>query len=55
MSTAIENVSDLAKCHPAPLMKRSRASGLQIYLVGAVILGIVALITYQLFGCASCY
>jgi hypothetical protein len=55
MRTAVENVSDLAKCHPAPLMERSRASGLQIYLIGAVLLGIAALAAYQLFGCPGCY
>ena len=55
MSNTAENESDLAKCHPAPVMERSKASGFQIYLIGAIVLGIVALATYQHLSCSGCY
>ena len=55
MTNAVENESDLAKCHPAPLMERSSASGFQIYLIGIIVLGVAALATYQFLSCSGCY
>ncbi|HYK80064.1 MAG TPA: hypothetical protein VEU95_10560 [Micropepsaceae bacterium] len=40
----------LAKCHPAPLMERSKASGFHIYLIGIIVLGVVAAGAYQFFS-----
>jgi hypothetical protein len=55
MENAVMNESDLAKCHPAPLMERSKASGLQIYLIGVIVLGVVGAAVYQFFACVACY
>jgi|HubBroStandDraft_6_1064221.scaffolds.fasta_scaffold1564140_1 hypothetical protein len=55
MTNAVENESDLANCHPAPLMARSNASGFQIYLIGIIVLGVAALATYQFLSCSGCY
>ena len=55
MTNAFENESDRAKCHPAPLMERSSASGFQIYLIGIIVLGVAALATYQFLSCSGCY
>jgi hypothetical protein len=47
MGNAVKNESDLAKCHPTPVMERSKASGFHIHLIGGSILGVVASATYQ--------
>ena len=55
MSHIAENQSNLAKCHPAPVGERSKASGFQIYLIGLIVLGIAGLATYQFLSCHGCY
>ena len=55
MTNAVDNRTDLAKSHPAPLMERSRASGFQIYLIGIIVLGVMAIAAYQFFGCSGCF
>ena len=50
MRSAVESKSDLAKCHSAPLMKRSSASGFHIYLIGIIIVGVMSVAVFQLFG-----
>jgi len=55
MSNIAENETDLAKCHPVPVMERSKASGFQIYLIGFIVLGIAGLATYQYLSCNGCY
>jgi predicted ABC-type ATPase len=55
MSNIVENESDLAKSHSAPLMQTSNARGFHIVLIGFVLIGVAALVASQLFGCSSCY
>ena len=50
MENANKSENDLAKCHPAPLMERSKASGFHIYLIGSIVLGVVAVGAYQFFS-----
>jgi hypothetical protein len=42
MANAMKKENGLVKCHPAPLMERSKASGFHIYLIGIIVLGVVA-------------
>ena len=55
MKNAVENESDLAKVDPAPPTKKSSTSGFDKFLFGILILGLAALVVYQVFFCPTCY
>ena len=55
MSTSVENDGDLAKTSAAQPMEKSGMSTAEVVVIAIVVLGVAALVAYQLFGCSGCY
>jgi hypothetical protein len=51
MSDVVQSDSNVVN-RPAT---QGEKSGINYYVIGAVILAMVALLAYQMFGCADCY
>ena len=51
MSDIVHNDSDATN---RPLTEE-KGETMNYYVIGAVVLAMVALLTYQMFGCAGCY
>ena len=51
MSDVVQNRQEVANL---PSTEESKSS-INYYVIGAVVLAMVALLAYQMFGCADCY
>ena len=55
MTNAVENERDIVTDRAAPPIEKSSESSFQYFLVGIVVLGLLALVAYQIMGCSACY
>jgi hypothetical protein len=55
MANAAENERDSVTDRTALPIEKSSESGFQYFLVGIVVLGLLALVAYQIIGCSASY
>jgi hypothetical protein len=55
MSTTTENLSDRTQKQPAAPAGKSSTRSVDKYVIGLLLLGFAALVTYQAVFCATCY
>jgi hypothetical protein len=55
LSMSVQNDTDVAKNQVAPAASKTKASAIQLLTIATMVLGAVALASYQFFYCAGCF